>query len=198
MTNASLCERIGILLVWSVTPLQYGEHRRYAVTTLLRQWKDKRDERALRRDPVVDFGGNDEFLQDFLFDWLDSSEIAGDPHNVSAVALLYSELVKQDLFSYSKYTQRLIARGDVGLLTAEVCTYFSTYTATDVSRFRQETGSRHRNLLKWIPLHDVPTSTFQERKVILYGTRCRETPEDLNEREIRKEIRSVIPDLFGG
>lgn len=122
MSNTSLCERIGILLVWSVTPLQYGEHRRYAVTTLLRQWKDKRDERALRRDPGVDFGGSDEFLQDFLFDWLDSSEVAEDPQNLSAVALLYSELVKQDLFSYSKYTQRLIARGDVGISTTEVCT----------------------------------------------------------------------------
>jgi hypothetical protein len=34
--------------------------------------------------------------------------------------------------------------------------------------------------------------------VILYGTRVRESPEDLNEREIRKEIRSAIPTLFEG
>jgi mediator of RNA polymerase II transcription subunit 12 len=115
-----LSERIGILLVWSVTPLQYGEHRRYAVATLLRQWQTKRDERALRRDSAVSLGAHDEFLQDCLFDWLDSSEVAGDPANISAVALLYYQLIKQDLFSYNKYTQRLIARGDVGLSSAEV------------------------------------------------------------------------------
>ena len=32
----------------------------------------------------------------------------------------------------------------------------------------------------------------------LHGTRTRETPEDLNEREMRKEIRVVLPELFGG
>lgn len=33
---------------------------------------------------------------------------------------------------------------------------------------------------------------------MLHGARVRETPEDLNEREIRKEIRAVVPELFGG
>ena len=32
----------------------------------------------------------------------------------------------------------------------------------------------------------------------LHGARARETPEDLNEREIRKEIRAILPQLFGG
>jgi mediator of RNA polymerase II transcription subunit 12 len=32
----------------------------------------------------------------------------------------------------------------------------------------------------------------------LHGPRARETPEDLNEREIRKEIRAILPQLFGG
>lgn len=33
---------------------------------------------------------------------------------------------------------------------------------------------------------------------MLHGVRARETPEDTNEREIRKEIRAIIPELFGG
>lgn len=37
-----------------------------------------------------------------------------------------------------------------------------------------------------------------QRKVVLYGVRARKTPEDINEREIRKEIRAVLPELFGG
>jgi Eukaryotic Mediator 12 subunit domain len=131
MSDASLCERIGLLLVWSVTPLQYGEHRRYAVTSLLRQWKDKRDERALRRDSVLDPDGNDDFLQDYLFDWLDSSDVARDPQNLSAIALLYHELIRHNLFSYTKYTQRLIARGDVGLSTTNVRVFLQWFVITD-------------------------------------------------------------------
>lgn len=34
--------------------------------------------------------------------------------------------------------------------------------------------------------------------MILYGARARETPDDVNARAIRKEIRAVIPQLFGG
>lgn len=120
MTSASLSERIGILLVWSVTPLQYGEHRPYAVAALLRQWKEKQNERSLRRESASDPTGSEDFPHDCLFDWLDNSHVAGDPNNLSSVALLYCELIKRGLFSYSKYTQRLIARGDVGLSVTDV------------------------------------------------------------------------------
>lgn len=36
------------------------------------------------------------------------------------------------------------------------------------------------------------------RKVTLYGVRARETPEDVSEREMRNEIRALLPELFGG
>lgn len=39
---------------------------------------------------------------------------------------------------------------------------------------------------------------MSQRKVTLHGARARQTPEDQNEREIRKEIRLVLPQLFGG
>lgn len=32
----------------------------------------------------------------------------------------------------------------------------------------------------------------------MYGARARETPEDITEREIRREIRTVLPDIFSG
>lgn len=62
----------------------------------------------------------------------------------------------------------------------------------------QENGSRHRDFLRWIPLHSSPAALVGQRKVALYGVRARETPEDPNEREIRKEIRSLLAELFGG
>jgi len=38
----------------------------------------------------------------------------------------------------------------------------------------------------------------KERRTLLFGARARETTEDLNERQIRKEIRVVLPQVFGG
>ena len=58
--------------------------------------------------------------------------------------------------------------------------------------------SRHRLLLSWIPLANATASLFHQRKVTLHGSRVREFPEDLVEREVRKEIRTVLPDLFEG
>ena len=39
---------------------------------------------------------------------------------------------------------------------------------------------------------------MSQRKVLLYGVRVREAPEEVNERQIRKEIRNFLPNVFGG
>ncbi|KAH9894990.1 hypothetical protein C8Q73DRAFT_745370 [Cubamyces lactineus] len=174
--SPSFSRKLDFLLTWSVTPLQYGDHRPYAAACLLLLWRNKAEERAIRRDAP----SPDEQIQDVLFDWLDSSDVAGEPGNLPAVALLFGQLVKHGLFSYGLYMQRLIARGESGL------------------SYSQEEGSRHRQFLRWIPLHSSDTSLISQRKVILYGFRVRETPEDANEREIRREVRALMPELFGG
>ncbi|KAJ7502832.1 hypothetical protein B0H11DRAFT_1986564 [Mycena galericulata] len=169
-------DKLQMLLTWSVTPLQFGDHRPFAAVTLIRNWRVKVGDRATRRD----FAGPDEFLQDQLFDWLDTSDIAGDQQNLRAVANLFGKLVKDDLFSYASYIQRLVARGESGLSYSEV------------------NVSRHRDFLRCIPLYNSTSSLTSQRKVILHGARARETPEDLHEREIRKEIRAILPDMFNG
>ncbi|KAF9453917.1 hypothetical protein P691DRAFT_798859 [Macrolepiota fuliginosa MF-IS2] len=169
-------EKLDMLLTWSVTPLQYGDHRPFAAVTLIRLWRDRACERATRRD----IEAPRDFLQDQLFDWLDMSEVAGESKNLRDVALLYGKLVKQELFSYAKYIQRLIARGEPGL------------------SFTETVESRHRQFLGWIPLHNSTFSELNQRKVTLHGFKARETPEDITEREIRKEIRLILPELFGG
>jgi mediator of RNA polymerase II transcription subunit 12 len=110
-------KKLDMLLTWSVTPLQYGDHRPFAAVTLIRNWRNKTGDRASRRD----FTPPDEFLQDQLFDWLDSSDVSGEPKNIRAVALLFGKLVKHELFSYTSYIQRLIARGEPGISYTEVC-----------------------------------------------------------------------------
>lgn len=111
-------EKLDMLLTWSVTHLQYGDHRPFAAVTLIRLWRDKAHERASRRCTA----SPSEFLQDQLFDWLDVSEVAGDAANIRDIALLYGKLVKHEVFSYASYIQRLIARGEMGLTYTEVRT----------------------------------------------------------------------------
>lgn len=113
----SFARKLDILLTWSVTPLQYGDHRPYAAACLLLLWRNKAEDRAIRRDTP----SPDEHIQDQLFDWLDGSDVAAEPENLAAVALLFGQLVKHDLFSYNKYIQRLIARGEAGLSLSAVC-----------------------------------------------------------------------------
>ena len=110
-------QKLDVLLSWVITPLQYGEHRPYAATTLLNLWRDKAEAQATRRD----ISPPTEALQDQLFDWLDTSEVAADSENRRSVSQLYGELVDKGLFSYGKYIERVIARGEPGLSFAEVC-----------------------------------------------------------------------------
>ncbi|TFK53918.1 hypothetical protein OE88DRAFT_1717321 [Heliocybe sulcata] len=172
---ASFARKLDLLLCWCVTPLQYGDHRTYAAMSLLSQWRDHAHERSWRRN----MGSPTQLLQDLLFDWLDTSDIAGDPENIRAIAWLYGGLAKHDLFSYAEYLQRLVSRGEVGISDAE-------------------SPSRHRIFLRWIPLQKSSSALVNQRKVILYGVRMRETPEDSIEKELRKEIRALVPELFDG
>ncbi|KAG6829453.1 hypothetical protein H0H92_004513 [Tricholoma furcatifolium] len=149
--DARFTEKLDMLLTWSVTPLQFGDHRPFAAVTLIRNWRMDAAARATRRHSRPP----DEFLQDRLFDWLDTSDVAIDSDNIQNVSLLFGKLVKSELFSYANYIQRLIARGEVGL-------------------------------------------SYTQRRVTLYGPRAREIPDDVNEREIRREIRANLPDVFGG
>ncbi|KAJ2931312.1 hypothetical protein H1R20_g5848, partial [Candolleomyces eurysporus] len=174
--SMALAEKLDMLLTWSVTPLQYGDHRPIAAVTLIRNWRDKACERATRRGHT----SPENFLQDQLFAWLDNSEVAGELGNIRSVALLYGRLVKYDLFSYPNYIQRLVARGETGLACSEAHL------------------SRHHHFLRWIPLFNSTPSLINQRKLALHGVYARETPEDIVEREIRKELRLLLPGLFSG
>ncbi|KAI0259684.1 hypothetical protein BC834DRAFT_606637 [Gloeopeniophorella convolvens] len=159
------------LLTWSVTPLQFGDHRPYVAATVLRRARAQWGARAARRNSAAPDGR----LQDLLFEWLDRDD---DCRDVTWIALLFGELVRNELFSYAGYVQRLIARCEPGLLYSE------------------EKGSRHREFLRCIPLHNSTPAIVNQRRVTLYGVRARDTPEESNEREMRREVRLVFPELF--
>jgi mediator of RNA polymerase II transcription subunit 12 len=108
--------KLDMLLSWAVSPAQCGTHRPYTVVALLRHWCAAAEERASRRDTNPPH----EFLHDQLFDWLDESYLATDAVCLPEVANLYGELVEKELFLYTAYVQRLIARGESGLLITSV------------------------------------------------------------------------------
>ncbi|KAF8621541.1 hypothetical protein AX15_007713 [Amanita polypyramis BW_CC] len=172
----TFARKIDILFTWSVTSLQYGYHRPFVAVSLLGMWQAKLSERAHRRNLMSPH----DFLQDRLFDWLDLSRAAYAEENLNAVALLYENLIGRGLFCYATYIQRLIARGESGLSLTEM------------------NGSRHRIFIRYIPLLDSDPSLVSQRKALLYGVRAREVPEEMNERQIRKEIRIILPGLFRG
>jgi mediator of RNA polymerase II transcription subunit 12 len=67
--------------------------------------------RATRRKA----GSPSEILQEQLFKWLDTSDMARDhKNNLDGVALLYGRLVEHGLFSYTQFIQKLMARGETG------------------------------------------------------------------------------------
>lgn len=171
-STSSFYDKLDTLLTWCVTPLQVGPHRTYAAVTLLSQYR----QRTARREMSL------AALQDHLFDWLDTNDVASESGNLRAVSALFGKLVKDGLFDYAAYLQRLVARGEESL----------SYTQSNIPI------SRHREFIRWIPLHNTTSSLSHQRKTILHGARTRETPEDLCERKMRREIRAIIPLVFGG
>lgn len=116
----SFSTKLNMLLTWSITSHQYGDHRPYAVASLLFLWMHRMEDRAMRRG----WPSPDEILQDKLFEWLDTSDVVTNANNLSAMAVTFSELVFRGIFSYSKYLHRLIARGENGLLVKQVWRLF--------------------------------------------------------------------------
>lgn len=102
--------KLNILLTWSVAKSQYGDHRPYAAATLVSLWRDEAKLRAIRRKAPKP----DATLQEQLFNWLSSSDIAKDHRsNATGLALLFGELMRRNLFSYGWFIRRLMARGEI-------------------------------------------------------------------------------------
>ncbi|KDQ49550.1 hypothetical protein JAAARDRAFT_42784 [Jaapia argillacea MUCL 33604] len=184
--SPSFTHKLRLLLSWCITPLQYGDHRPYVVSTLLTRWLKRASRRTTHSDSIdTDTNSTNtsgagsapaRILQDELFDWLDTCECTC----VEGVARLFGELGKNGLWSFDEYLGRLISRGEIGLSNLE------------------EPTSRHRDFLRWIPLSKATSALMNQRRLTLYGARVRDIPEDIKEKEIRKEIRALFPQVFDG
>ncbi|KAG8213524.1 hypothetical protein J3R82DRAFT_10156 [Butyriboletus roseoflavus] len=87
-SSSVFTEKLDTLLTWAVTSLQFGPRCPLAAVTLLGQYHARTASREL----------SCAILHDYLFDWLDTSDVAADLRSVSA---LFRKLVKDSLFDYA-------------------------------------------------------------------------------------------------
>jgi len=207
----SFADRLFTLLSWAVTPGQAGDPgvRPYIATALISIWKAQ----AVRNIP-----NTSQFLQRQLLLWLEEKGFlrpyshqgsvilplkalfwrrgARAVGELEAISLLFGDLIHRRLFSFSDYLARMTSFGQGSAASP---------TKTDSS---MEGGSPkpsvvaspdHLGLLRHLPLWDkISEQLLNQRKIVLYGIRAKKTTEDAMEKEIRAEIRRVVPLFFNG
>ena len=209
----SFSNRLFILLTWAITPGQAGDPgiRPYIATTLISVWKSQ----AVRILP-----NTNQFLQRQLLSWLEEKDFlrpyahqsqavpplkalfwrrgvkaAGE---LEAVALLFGDLVHRRLFSFSDYLTRMTSFGQGS--TSPAKSNISMESGNNDSPAASSVVPQdHLELLRNMPLWDkISEQLLNQRRIVLYGIRARKTAEDAKEKEIRAEIRRVVPLFFNG
>lgn len=177
---AKLEEKIHILLVWALSVFTLGDHRPYAVCTLLKKWQDAY---VSHRPPDAEM---DIDLYGPLFSWLDTSEAAHKAENIPAIALSFGELTREGIFSYGRYLQLLIAKG---------------YTSRAASQGAPR--SHHLDLLEAMPIFVQDKGMLLQRRIVLYGLNTPLDREKLKteaqtQARLRDEIARIVPEIYGG
>ncbi|WRT64690.1 uncharacterized protein IL334_001624 [Kwoniella shivajii] len=173
-------DKIFILLNWAMGLFQLGSHRPYAVYTILKHWHEQQEERqAKQSNPnVVD-------LFPLLYKWLDTSAAARKEENVQAIGITIGEITRQGMFSYGRYLETLIAKGQ----TARGCAH-------------GQSSSHHLPLLRAMPIFVVAKDLVHQRRIALCGDDTElkmrdEAEETMLMDQFREEVIEYIPELFG-
>ncbi|KZT58942.1 hypothetical protein CALCODRAFT_549965, partial [Calocera cornea HHB12733] len=167
-------DQLKLLLTWAVSRFQYGDHRPYAVASILRKWMDDAKLQAIRQKVKVKPA---EMLQDRLFLWLHNYPAHSLQSDMPAIAILIGELIRRGVFSYARYVQELVARGEL-------------------EGSPGEEPSRHVEVIRQTPL--IKTWEAQEllHKTSLFDRQLHTTPEDSDMMSMQREIVTSLPELF--
>ncbi|EJU05593.1 hypothetical protein DACRYDRAFT_113668 [Dacryopinax primogenitus] len=164
---------LSLLLTWAVSHFQYGDHRPYAVSSILRKWLDDAKLNAERQKVKVKPA---DMLQDRLFLWLHSYPSTSLHSDLLAIAILIGELIRRGVFSYARYVQELVARGELENSSEET--------------------SRHVEIIRQTPL--IKTWEAQEllHRTSLFDRQVQITPEDNTMLSMQREIVACLPEVF--
>ncbi|GAC95724.1 RNA polymerase II mediator [Pseudozyma hubeiensis SY62] len=215
--------RIETILTWACTDRRSGVVRQYLAATLIEKirfgvsWEESSEESDQVSLPAFDLDDHSKKtrkinVEPMLIKWLGDVETslnqkageASDPArstllatvDVSAIVVLVGELARRGVFSYTKYLQRLIARGmttapSSGSTEHAISTGDGAPAPAATSR-----DSLHLRLLRSLPLYDQPASVYQQRKQAIYGDRTKETYEDAAQRRALRQLQSFLPFAF--
>ncbi|KZO95835.1 hypothetical protein CALVIDRAFT_598893 [Calocera viscosa TUFC12733] len=166
-------DSLKLLLTWAVSRFQYGDHRPYAVASILRKWMDDAKLQAIRQKGKVKPA---DMLQDRLFVWLHTYPVQSLESDIPAIAILVGELIRRGVFSYARYVQELVARGELEGSTGE--------------------PSRHVEVIRQTPL--IKSWEAQEllHKTSLFDRQLQTTPEDGHMMSMQREIATSLPEVF--
>lgn len=167
--------KVFILLNWAMGLFALGNHRFYAVYTLLKLWSEQYDE---HRPKPFDFFP-------ILYKWLDTSPAARKDDNTLAIGITYGELTRQGIFSYGRYLQTLIAYG---------------HTAR--SRSSDHRPSHHLAILRALPIFAKAKDLLHQRRIALCGADVELRLQDEMEEEqameaFKEDVREYVPEIFG-
>lgn len=196
--------RLFLLLSWATCPNQAGDYRvrPSAAATLIFLWKAE----AQSFLPQIN-----QILQRNLLAWLDENGFlqprqtssycadnkASNLRTVEATSLLFGELTHRRLFGFNDYLNRMTSFGRGS--TAKSETPFTSTGSNAPTPYEVEAGPTHLELLRCIPLWDkISEQALNQRKIVLYGIRAKKTVEDVVEKEVRAEIRRILPIFFNG
>ncbi|KAL1916568.1 uncharacterized protein VTP21DRAFT_5759 [Calcarisporiella thermophila] len=170
--SSSFESRVHLLCEWATTPLRHGDHRCYAVATVLELWRQDVSRGKLARDRQM-------LLQDALLRFLDVRTSQSD-EEYELVSRLYGEFIRLGLFSFQKYMQRLIARGDL-----------------DSSKRGEMKTLRHMRYLQSFPLYHAKLYHINQRRIMLYGIEGEDGQQEGNFEMLKKIISEKLPHMFG-
>lgn len=217
--------RIDTILTWACTDRRSGVVRQYLAATLIEKirfgvpWEESSEETDQVSLPAFDLEHNTTKtrkinVEPMLIKWLGDVETSLNQKldesstqtrvsllatvDVGAIVVLLGELARRGVFSYTKYLQRLIARGMTAPSASSATEQHqnpdgSVQTPSSVSASRD---SLHLRLLRSLPLYDQPASVYQQRRQAIYGDRTKETYEDAAQRRALRQLQSFLPFAF--
>ncbi|CEH19533.1 MEDIATOR OF RNA POLYMERASE II TRANSCRIPTION SUBUNIT 12 [Ceraceosorus bombacis] len=199
----SIQDKLCNVLIWATTQWRSGQHRPLLAARLVWTYHSRSQDASAR----LAHGWRAVDLQTVLFDWLSSVDKAqrdrGNPPSavlqsleLESVIILVGELIRLGCFSFSKYLQRLTARGMTAGPTAPLKgTPPGSFQASQASS--ESEASLHQRVLRSVPLAAATPALSSQRRSAIYGTRLKESHEEASERRLRRELSNALPWLHG-
>ncbi|CAI2174498.1 11999_t:CDS:10 [Funneliformis geosporum] len=164
------------LCYWAITSFREGDFRVYSASTILDIWKNEvsAEEKLEQRQSTI---------QSSLVEFLDVYPLGKnelkEEEELEMLSRLFGELTRNGHFSYQRYLQRLIARGDVRH-----------------EKRNTERSLRHLRYVKWFAIYEPELHDLNQRWHILYGVNIKDTTDEREFDTFVNIISKKLPNML--